>query len=210
VGWTLDHYDPSDDTGSLLPSSSSSDDGSSSSAVVKRYASSPLPLYPSTTSLNYGTTVWEGLACRRSPASGRALLFRPDKNYERFARGARAMCLPVPPYELFMRGLQVVIQKNGHLIPPPPVVDPGTGVPRGGAKLYVRPMLLGSGQQLGLHVSPEISLLYYVSPTGSYFKGKVSGGLKLHLERRKCRASRGGTGNVKCSGNYAVAMRPLL
>jgi len=93
---------------------------------------------------------------------------------------------------------------------PPPVVDPDTGVPRGGAKLYVRPMLLGSGQQLGLHVSPEISLLYYVSPTGSYFKGKVSGGLKLHLERRKCRASRGGTGNVKCSGNYAVAMRPLL
>ena len=202
VGWTLDHYDPTDDTGSLL--------SGGGGAVVRGYASSPLPLHPSTTSLNYGTTVWEGLACRRSPSSGRAVLFRPDRNYERFAAGARAVCLPPPPYELFMRGLQVAIRENGRLIPPPPEVDPVTGVPRGGAKLYVRPMLLGSGQQLGLHVSPEISLLYYVSPTGSYFKGKVSGGLKLHLERRRSRAARGGMGNVKCCGNYAAAMRPLL
>lgn len=198
-GWTLDHYNPSDDSGALLSNDS-----------IKHYSSSPLPFYPSTTSLNYGTTIWEGLACRRSPTSNKALLFRPQKNYERFAHGARAMCLPVPSYELFMRGLQLAVQANGQLIPPPPELDPITGMSPGGAKLYIRPMLFGSGQQLGLHVSPEISLVYFVSPTGSYFKGKVAGGLKLHLERRKCRAARGGTGNVKCSGNYAVAMRPLL
>ena len=198
-GWTLDHYNPSDDSGALLSTDS-----------IKHYSSTPLPLYPSTTSLNYGTTIWEGLACRRSPTSNKALLFRPQKNYERFAHGAHAMCLPVPSYELFMRGLQLAVQANGQLIPPPPGLDPLTGMSQGGAKLYVRPMLFGSGQQLGLHVSPEISLVYFVSPTGSYFKGKVAGGLKLHLERRKCRAARGGTGNVKCSGNYAVAMRPLI
>ena len=89
-------------------------------------------------------------------------------------------------------------------------IDPETGVPLGGAKLYIRPMLLGSGQQLRLHASPEISLLFFVSPTGSYFQGKAMGGLKLHLERRRSRASRGGSGNVKCCGNYAVTMRPLL
>ena len=159
---------------------------------------------------SYGTTIWEGLACRRSPTTGKALLFRPQMNYARFARGAHAMCLPPPSYELFMRGLQMVLQNNMHMCPPAPELDPDTGVPLGGAKLYVRPMLLGSGQQLGLHASPQISLVFFVSPTGSYFQGKAMGGLKLHLETRKSRAARGGTGNIKCSGNYAVTMRPLM
>lgn len=109
-----------------------------------------------------------------------------------------------------MRGLQLVVQNNIHLLPPSPDIDPETGVPQGGAKLYIRPMLLGTGQQLGLHKSPEMSLIYFVSPTGSYFQGKAMGGLKLHLERKRSRAARGGTGNVKCCGNYAVTMRPLL
>jgi branched-chain amino acid aminotransferase len=77
-----------------------------------------------------------------------------------------------------------------------------------GMKLYIRPMLLGSGQQLGLHPSPRISLLFYVSPTGNYFKGK-SAGLNLHLETIKSRAARGGMGAVKCSGNYGSTLRPL-
>eukprot|EP00585_Thalassiosira_rotula_P005852 CAMPEP_0196159358 /NCGR_PEP_ID=MMETSP0910-20130528/46279_1 /TAXON_ID=49265 /ORGANISM="Thalassiosira rotula, Strain GSO102" /LENGTH=451 /DNA_ID=CAMNT_0041424277 /DNA_START=61 /DNA_END=1416 /DNA_ORIENTATION=- len=196
-GWTVEHYDPETDGGLLLDSH-------------KHYSSTPLPLYPSTTSLNYGTTIWEGLACRRSPTSEKAIVFRPQKNYARFVNGAKAMCLPAPSYELFMRGLQLVLQENAGLIPPAPEVDPETGVPQGGAKLYIRPMLLGSGQQLGLHASPQISLLFFVSPTGSYFSGKTMGGLKLHLERRRCRAARGGTGNVKCCGNYAVTMRPLI
>jgi len=203
-GWTLEHYDPKTDGGILTDVT----DGEYKS--LKHYGQSPLPLFPSTTSLNYGTTIWEGLACRRSPTTGKALLFRPQMNYARFARGAHAMCLPPPSYELFMRGLQMVVQNNMHMCPPAPELDPDTGVPLGGAKLYVRPMLLGSGQQLGLHASPQISMVFFVSPTGSYFQGKAMGGLKLHLETRKSRAARGGTGNIKCSGNYAVTMRPLM
>jgi branched-chain amino acid aminotransferase len=71
-------------------------------------------------------------------------------------------------------------------------------------------MLLGSGQQLGLYPSPQFSLLFFVSPTGNYFKGNATGGLHLHLETLRCRAARGGVGNVKCAGNYAVALRPLM
>ena len=71
-------------------------------------------------------------------------------------------------------------------------------------------MLLGSGQQLGLYPSKEFSMLYFVSPTGNYFKGKAVGGLKLHLETRRSRAARGGLGYVKCSGNYAVTLKPLM
>lgn len=181
--WTNEHYDACNDTGSILTS-------------VHKYSTKPLPFYPSTTSLNYGTTVWEGLKCYRTK-EGKAVVFRPDRNHARFARGAEAMCLPVVPKALFMRGIMTVIQANAHLIPPE-----GAGM-----KLYLRPMLFGSGQQLGLHPSPEFSLLFFASPTGSYFSGP---GLNLHLETKRCRAARGGVGSIKCSGNYAVALMPLM
>jgi len=163
------------------------------------YAKEQLNFSPATTSLNYGTTIWEGLKCFRTER-GRCAVFRPEMNWARFCRGAEAMCLPAPSYELFMRCVQVVVQANANLIPPL-----GEGV-----KLYIRPLLYGSGQQLGIYPSPEISMCFYVSPTGNYFKNKTAGGLKLHLETTYCRASRGGTGNIKCSGNYAVTLRPLM
>jgi len=126
-------------------------------------------------------------------------VFRPDRNFHRFANGAVQMSLPQPSRELFLRGIQHILQQNSHIIPPH-----GEGM-----KLYVRPMLLGSGQQLGLYPSSQSSLLFYVSPTGNYFKN-ATGGLNLHLETKRCRAARGGVGNIKCSGNYAVALKPLM
>ena len=140
--WTSEHYDVASDSGSLFE-------------AVRQYANpSGLGLQPACTSLNYGTTIWEGLKCMRLE-DGTPIVFRPDRNYERFARGAEQMCLPVPSRELFMRGIQHILQENSHVIPPH-----GDGM-----KLYVRPMLFGSGQQLGLYPSAEFSLLFYVSPT---------------------------------------------
>jgi branched-chain amino acid aminotransferase len=183
--WSKDHYDPSADTGSLFES-------------VFKYSDRTLPLTPATTSLNYGTTIWEGLKCFRMK-DGTPVVFRPDRNFERFSNGAKQMCLPPPSRELFLRGVQHAVQQNSHVIPPY-----GEGM-----KLYVRPMMMGSGQQLGLYPSPEFSLLFYVSPTGNYFKN-ATGGLNLHLETKRSRAARGGVGNVKCSGNYAVALKPYM
>jgi len=141
--WTTEHYNPEKDEGLLLSSS------------ICPYSTTSLPLYPATTSLNYGTTVWEGLKCFRTK-NGRAAIFRPEKNYQRFKNGCEAMCIPPPSYELFMRGVQLAVQTNGTLIPP---YGEGT-------KLYIRPMMIGSGQQLGLYPSQEYSLIFYVSPTG--------------------------------------------
>ena len=141
--WSTDHYDPSADSGSLFES-------------VYKYSDRNLPLTPATTSLNYGTTIWEGLKCFRMK-DGTPVVFRPDRNFERFSNGAKQMCLPPPSRELFLRGVQHAVQQNSHVIPPY-----GEGM-----KLYVRPMMMGSGQQLGLYPSPEFSLLFYVSPTVS-------------------------------------------
>jgi len=181
--WTSSHYDPSSDSGTLLTS-------------VFDYNSQPLALRPATTSINYGTSVWEGLKCYRTTET-ESVVFRPDRNYERMAAGADELGMPMPSRALFLRAVQLAIQVNATLIPP---LGPGM-------KLYVRPMLLGSGQQLGLYPSPEFSFIVYVSPTGPYFAGA---GLNLHLELRRSRAARGGMGATKCSGNYAAAMKPLL
>lgn len=143
--WSKEHYDPKEDSGVLF-------------ASTFKYSERHLPLTPSTTSLNYGTTIWEGLKCFRKK-DGTPVVFRPEKNFHRFTRGADQMCLPKPSRELFLRGVQHILQQNSHVIPPH-----GDGM-----KLYVRPMLLGSGQQLGLYPSPEFSLLFYVSPTVRIF-----------------------------------------
>lgn len=168
------------------------------STAVFSYQDEPLCLRPATTSLNYGTTVWEGLKCYRLK-DGSAAVFRADRNYDRMKNGAAELCLPMPSKRLFLRAIQVAIQANAHLIPPA-----GDGM-----KLYVRPMLMGSGQQLGLYPSPEFSFVVYVSPTGNYFKSATAG-LNLHLETKRARAAMGGLGSTKCSGNYAVALKPLM
>ena len=183
--WDETHYNPATDSGCI-------------SNCIVPYSSTPLDIYPSTTSLNYGTSVWEGLKCFRLP-SGRTAIFRPLKNLERFQRGCERMCLPPPSLELFCKVLQAVVQANGDLIPPC-----GHGM-----KLYLRPILFGSGQQLGLYPSPQFSYITYVSPTGNYFKGKAATGLKVHLETQYSRAARGGMGSTKCCGNYASTLFPL-
>ena len=130
---------------------------------VFSYADKKLPVSPATTSLNYGTTIWEGLKAYRA-TENEAIVFRCDQNYQRMKRGAEQVCLPMPNERLFLRAIQLAVQKNAHLLPPV-----GEGM-----KLYIRPMLLGSGQQLGLYPSPQFSFLVYVSPTGNYFKSATT------------------------------------
>lgn len=154
--WTKEHYDASTDSGLLLSLPDS----------VFKYDANPLPLFPSTTSLNYGTTIWEGLKCYRN-RDGTPIVFRPDQNWQRFADGAAQMCLPVPSRALFLRGIQHVLHQNSHLIPPH-----GEGM-----KLYVRPLLMGSGQQLVrpfsffvvLRVMTTFAAAQVTSPTGHSF-----------------------------------------
>jgi branched-chain amino acid aminotransferase len=155
-------------------------------------------MVPATTSLNYGTTVWEGIKAFRT-SKNRCVVFRPERNCARMQNGAQNMLLPIPSYELFMRGVQTAVQANAELIPPY-----GEGM-----KLYIRPILIGSGQQLGLSPSAEFSLVFYTAPTGNYFKG-ASSGLKLNIEKHHARAARGGFGHVKCAGNYGVTLLPLF
>lgn len=58
------------------------------------YAS--IALEPAATVLNYGQGLFEGLKAQRQ-ASGRVVIFRPDKNHERCNSGCKRLLMPELP-----------------------------------------------------------------------------------------------------------------
>jgi branched-subunit amino acid aminotransferase/4-amino-4-deoxychorismate lyase len=114
------------------------------------------------------------------------------------ARRGRTLFTPTVQRTLSQGGaVGGTIQKNAHLIPPD-----GDGM-----KLYARYMLLGRGQQLGLYLSPEFSILVCVSPTGNYFKSATTG-LNIHLETKRARAAVGGIDMILQKKSWPNRRRP--
>jgi len=150
----------------------------------------PLSLEPSATILNYGQGIFEGIKAYRTE-KGRICLFRPQKNGQRFADGARRMLMPPVPPQLFLEAVSLAVRENAHWVPP-----------AGRGALYLRPLLFGSGADLGVKPSSEYTFLIYVTPVGKYF-GPTSSGARMKLFTEYQRAAPAGVGNVKCVGNYA-------
>eukprot|EP01087_Luapelamoeba_hula_P013643 TRINITY_DN3900_c0_g1_i1.p1 TRINITY_DN3900_c0_g1~~TRINITY_DN3900_c0_g1_i1.p1 ORF type:complete len:257 (+),score=31.67 TRINITY_DN3900_c0_g1_i1:291-1061(+) len=69
--------------------------------------------------------------------------------------------------------------------------------------LYLRPILFGSGAQLGVSPSPSYTFCTFASPVGSYFKGGRVTPISLLVPTTVHRAAPKGSGDVKAVGNYA-------
>ncbi len=141
--------------------------------------------------LHYAQACFEGLKAQSAP-NGDVLLFRPDLNCQRMGRTTERLLMPTVPESLFMHGIESVVRANAAWIPPH-----GSG-----ASLYIRPFLVGVGENLGLRPAPEYEFRVFVSPVGPYYKG---GGLSLinlaviDLDR----AAPKGLGAFKAGANYA-------
>lgn len=152
----------------------------------------PLSLSPTCTVLNYGQSLFEGMKAFRR-ADGSIALFRPERNALRMKQGAERMCLPPVPVEVFVRAADSVVRANTKWVPP-----------LGKGALYLRPLLFGSGEDLGVKPSHESTFCIYCSPVGNYFKGGLKA-ISLQAVRGFSRAAPGGSGGVKAGGNYAPA-----
>lgn len=150
----------------------------------------PLTLEPSATILNYGQGIFEGIKAFRTER-GRIVLFRPQKNGQRMADGARRYLMPPVPTSLFLEACSLAVTANAAWVPPV-----GVGA------LYLRPILFGSGADLGVKPSSEYTFCIYATPVGKYF-GPGSGGARMKLCSDHQRAAPAGVGNVKAGGNYA-------
>jgi len=155
-----------------------------------------IELSPASGVLNYGQGAYEGTKAYKKE-DGRILLFRPDQNAIRLKNSAERMCMPSPSIDQFVDALKQTVLANKRWVPPP-----------GKGSLYIRPLIMGSGEILGLGAAPEYTFLIYVSPVGNYYKEGLAP-LNLYVEEEFDRASRGGTGAVKSITNYAPGLKAL-
>ena len=154
-------------------------------------ASAEMCVHEGSPALHYGQACFEGLKAQTAPNDD-VLLFRPELNCQRMERTTERLLMPNVPESLFMKGVESVVRANAAWVPPY-----GSG-----ASLYIRPFLVGVGENLGLRPAPEYEFRVFVSPVGPYYKG---GGLSLidlaviDLDR----AAPKGLGAFKAGANYA-------
>jgi branched-chain amino acid aminotransferase len=148
-------------------------------------------LHEGSPALHYAQQCFEGLKAQRAP-DGRILLFRADLNAERMLLTARRLLIPELPTDLFLRGVRATVRANAEWVPPHGL----------GASMYIRPFLIGTGENLGLRPAKEFEFRVFVSPVGPYY-GTAGFSPVAFAEVGIDRAAPRGTGNVKAGGNYA-------
>ncbi|HBO38871.1 MAG TPA: branched chain amino acid aminotransferase [Pasteurellaceae bacterium] len=147
------------------------------------------------TALHYGQQCFEGLKAYRCKDDS-INLFRPDENAKRMQRSCRRLLMPEVPVEMFVDACKQVVKANEEWVGP-------YGC---GATLYLRPFLIGVGDNVGVNPASEYIFSIFCCPVGAYFKG----GMKPtnFLISDYDRAAPNGTGADKVGGNYAASLHP--
>lgn len=149
-------------------------------------------------SLHYGQQLFEGMKVHRG-GDGKIYSFRPLDNSRRLNEGARYLRGPEVPEALFMRGLEEVVAANHPYVP----------AHGSGASLYVRPMYLGTGDNVGVKPASAYVFRIFVTPVGPYYQGGFGPDQgKAFMISQFDRAAPHGTGHVKAGGNYAASFHP--
>lgn len=147
------------------------------------------------TALHYGQEAFEGLKAFRGK-DGKIRVFRWRDNARRLQSSARGILMAEVPDGLFKEAVWQVIKLNEKYVPPF-----GTG-----ASLYLRPLLIGTGPQVGVKPASEFMFMIFAGPVGPYFKEGFKP-VKIQIARDFDRAAPLGTGTLKVGGNYAASLR---
>jgi branched-chain amino acid aminotransferase len=153
-----------------------------------------LNIHMASTCLHYGQEAFEGLKAFRG-ADGRVRIFRLEENAKRMIRTAEYTMMAPPTMELFREACVETVRRNERFIPPY-----GTG-----ASLYIRPLLIGTGAQVGVKPAKEYMFVVFVTPVGPYYKEGFKP-ISVIVDRHHDRSAPLGTGFVKVGGNYAASL----
>ncbi|MDT2953807.1 branched-chain amino acid aminotransferase [Enterococcus casseliflavus] len=154
-----------------------------------------LHIHEGSTALHYGQQCFEGLKAYRRKDGG-INLFRPDENSKRMNRSAYRLRMPEVPEDFFLDAVKQVVKANQEYVPPY-----GSG-----ATLYIRPLLIGVGENIGVSSAPEYIFTVFCMPVGPYFKGGLTP--TNFIVSDYDRAAPNGTGAAKVGGNYAASLLP--
>lgn len=152
-------------------------------------------LHMAATCLHYGQEAFEGLKAYRCK-DGKIRIFRMEANAERLQSTCDGILMPELPTERFCEMVKKVVKLNERFIPPY----------ESGASLYIRPLLIGTSAQVGVHPSTEYLFLIFVTPVGPYFKGGFATNPYVII-REYDRSAPLGTGKYKVGGNYAASLK---
>ncbi|WP_209313966.1 branched-chain amino acid aminotransferase [Blastococcus sp. TF02A-35] len=155
----------------------------------------PLPMDPGTAALHYAQSIFEGLKAYAQP-DGSVATFRPEANAARFVRSAERLAMPPVPEEAFLAAVDALVDADRDWVPTGP-----------DQTLYLRPYQLASESFLGVRPAHEYLFLVIASPAGAYFPRGVQP-VSVYVSEDYARAAPGGTGDVKCAGNYAASLLP--
>jgi len=151
-------------------------------------------LHMAATCLHYGQEAFEGLKAFKGK-DGKIRIFRMRENALRMQSSCHGIMMAELPVEIFENAVLEAVKRNERFVPPY-----GSG-----ASLYIRPLLIGSGAQVGVKPSTEYVFIVFVTPVGPYFKE----GFKttpVGVFRQYDRAAPLGTGTYKIGGNYAASL----
>lgn len=153
----------------------------------------PIEVAPSISAIHYGQSIFEGMKAFKNANTGKAQLFRPLENHKRLNKSALRMGMPEIPEELFMLGLQTLIDIDQQWIPT-----------KEGSSLYVRPFMFATDDFVGVRPSSNYSFMIFCCPVNSYYPMPI----KVLVEEHFVRASEGMAGYAKAAGNYGISMLP--
>lgn len=157
-----------------------------------------IPLHIAATALHYGQQAFEGMKAYRGK-DNKVRLFRWEENAKRFQDSADGIHMAKVPSDLFLQAIIKAVKLNEEFVPPY-----GTG-----ASLYIRPLLFGSGAEVGIKPAKEYTFIVFVTPVGPYFKEGFNP-VKIAIVRDSDRAAPLGTGTFKVGGNYAASLRGTI
>ncbi|OAV76005.1 Branched-chain-amino-acid aminotransferase [Bacteroidales bacterium Barb7] len=151
-------------------------------------------IHMAATCLHYGQESFEGLKAFKGK-DGKIRVFRMDENAKRMQSSARGIRMAEFPQEMFEEAVRKVVKLNKRFVPPY----------ESGSALYIRPLLIGLGAQVGVQPANEYMFLVFVTPVGPYFKEGFKP-TKVCILREYDRAAPHGTGIYKVGGNYAASL----
>jgi branched-chain amino acid aminotransferase len=152
-----------------------------------------LAVHPATSGLHYGQVIFEGLKAHRG-TDGAISVFRPLDHARRFRRSAHRMAMPELPEEMFVEAVEALV-----------AADHGSLSDDPGHSLYLRPLMFGADASLMLRPSGQYRFLLMAFVAGGLFGDQLEA-VSVWVSREYCRAAPGGTGEVKCAGNYAASL----
>ncbi|SJZ38731.1 branched-chain amino acid aminotransferase [Pilibacter termitis] len=155
-----------------------------------------LSISESSPALHYGQQCFEGLKAYRTK-KGNVQLFRVDENAKRLNNSAKRLLMPEVPVEKFIDACKQVVRANEEYVPPY----------ESKATLYLRPLLIGIGDIIGVQPAQEYLFTVFATPVGNYFKGGLAP-TNFVASFDYDRAAPFGTGATKVGGNYAASLLP--